>query len=459
MTIGPSGKAWKDHVRTSVEDIDKACPGGSAGTYNGHDPSISLAADFMCNKAVGDKIAAYAKANALRLGIWYIIWYGRIWSRTRPEKGWQRYFDAGNPNPSRAHTNHVHLSFYTSAPKPPKTVTMWATGEVKGYEPSPSSKVKHVRQFGFKLVGTLGNRSDGQYLVTASKTWYPLDGLSEKDPNPVTPKPPAVDPPVVEPKPPVTDPSGVNVRIATWNTRRSSFTDDKGTPRDWEHRDELAKAFLLGIDGGTPGALLAQECTKEQTRDLSNMVGYKGIGNGLGGHPKDVAGDNVAVFVTADYTVKKVVTVKSTTENPRFVTWALLTRNHKTVWVGSTHLTAGAANRSLRGTEIAALLKASVLKGVDLKRAVFGGDINERSGDVRGICAGFGLRDLEEVLPEAQRINWKTASFTGWDPDQETGPNIDALFIGAGIAARDVEMVPVTNGASDHNLILARLTL
>ena len=435
--------------------------------------------------ALGNKVMAFLKKNAAHYGINGFIWNRKVYGF--PHSGgngnYRGPYGQARPYSQSAHDDHLHIDIDGRSFKPLRdvpVVTMYATETLKGYEPSPSSKVKVTRQPGYKVSGTIGARSDGKYLVTSSGVWYPLDGLSTKPPvaKPpvVAPKPPVVAPkpaPVVtapkpvtpvKPKPtptpaPTPEPKAVNVRIATWNTRRSSFTEDHGTSRDWAKRDGLAKAFLLGIKGGMPGVLLAQECTKEQTVDISKATGSVGIGNGLGGHPKDISGDNTAVFVGDDYTVKKVLTVKSTTENPRFVTWVLLTRNRKEVWVGTTHLTAGKAWRSLRRQEVDALLKASVLAGVDLKRAVFGGDINEKSGDVRGVCKGYGLTDLEEALPEDKRINWKTASFTGWDADQEQGLNIDALFIGAGVKARYVELVPVLNGASDHNLILAGVTI
>jgi hypothetical protein len=62
-----------------------------------------LALDLMTtDKAVGDKIAAYAIANASKFGITEVIWWRRIWS---PGRGWRDY------NGPSAHTDHVHLTF------------------------------------------------------------------------------------------------------------------------------------------------------------------------------------------------------------------------------------------------------------------------------------------------------------------------------------------------------------
>ncbi|BCJ46193.1 hypothetical protein GCM10010168_51420 [Actinoplanes ianthinogenes] len=61
-------------------------------------------------KAKGDSMAAWAVANADKLGIMYVIWYRRIWT---PERGWHDYNNPwGGNDPSGWHTNHVHISMY-----------------------------------------------------------------------------------------------------------------------------------------------------------------------------------------------------------------------------------------------------------------------------------------------------------------------------------------------------------
>ena len=71
----------------------------SATDPNGH--PAGLAADFMvpltaAGRAQGDRLAAYAKANAQKLGIDYIIWYQRIWSVARAGEGWRPMEDRGS---------------------------------------------------------------------------------------------------------------------------------------------------------------------------------------------------------------------------------------------------------------------------------------------------------------------------------------------------------------------------
>jgi hypothetical protein len=74
------------------------------------------ACDFMmtpggeasgAQKARGDAMASWAVANADRLGLKYVIWFRRIWNRS---KGWHPYQTIANNDPSGWHTNHVHIS-------------------------------------------------------------------------------------------------------------------------------------------------------------------------------------------------------------------------------------------------------------------------------------------------------------------------------------------------------------
>ncbi|MGR6322282.1 coiled-coil domain-containing protein [Micromonospora soli] len=59
------------------------------------------------DKAYGDSLASWAKNNANRLGIMYVIWYRQIWM---PNTGWRAY--SGGGSPAADHTNHVHISMY-----------------------------------------------------------------------------------------------------------------------------------------------------------------------------------------------------------------------------------------------------------------------------------------------------------------------------------------------------------
>jgi endonuclease/exonuclease/phosphatase family metal-dependent hydrolase len=83
---------------------------------NATDPQghpAGLAADLMvaptaAGKAEGDALAEYAKANADRLGIDYIIWWQRIWSSQRAGEGWRPMADRGSATAN--HRDHVHIN-------------------------------------------------------------------------------------------------------------------------------------------------------------------------------------------------------------------------------------------------------------------------------------------------------------------------------------------------------------
>jgi hypothetical protein len=59
------------------------------------------------NKDYGNRLAAWAVANADALGVLYVIWFGQIWF---PGEGWVTYDQYGDP--ATEHKNHVHISVY-----------------------------------------------------------------------------------------------------------------------------------------------------------------------------------------------------------------------------------------------------------------------------------------------------------------------------------------------------------
>jgi hypothetical protein len=56
-------------------------------------------------KDYGNRLAAWAVANADSLAVSYVIWFRQIWL---PGAGWGSY--SGSGSPSAEHTNHVHIS-------------------------------------------------------------------------------------------------------------------------------------------------------------------------------------------------------------------------------------------------------------------------------------------------------------------------------------------------------------
>jgi uncharacterized protein YraI len=61
-------------------------------------------------KALGSKVAAWARRNHQRLGIEYIIWNQHIWNVRRAKEGWRHMADRGSD--SANHKNHVHVTVF-----------------------------------------------------------------------------------------------------------------------------------------------------------------------------------------------------------------------------------------------------------------------------------------------------------------------------------------------------------
>jgi septal ring factor EnvC (AmiA/AmiB activator) len=82
------------------------------GSVPGSDHPYGRALDVMTwsNRALGWRIANWAVANAWALDVKYVIFNGRIWTRSR---GWHAYRHPSDPcncNPTLRHDDHVHIS-------------------------------------------------------------------------------------------------------------------------------------------------------------------------------------------------------------------------------------------------------------------------------------------------------------------------------------------------------------
>ena len=139
MTLDPKSLAvWVKGSRATEQvarELDRTFPSpNDVGTYPGHGEIYSLergtqgganagqyAIDRMtasaltpAGRAEGDRIAGWVISHAERLGVRYVIWNRRIWSRTGPTPGrWRGYTNpvaSRRGTPSGDHTNHVHIS-------------------------------------------------------------------------------------------------------------------------------------------------------------------------------------------------------------------------------------------------------------------------------------------------------------------------------------------------------------
>lgn len=133
----------------------------SATDPNGHPAGRAL--DFMCTPAQGGPLAAYAQANANRLGVEYVIWQQRIWSTGRAAEGWRGMEDRGSA--TQNHMDHVHVNFLATAPaggpvvSPPKA----------GSKPAAES-----------VTGTGIGVTTGQQTGSATSVGATTDGLTDQ---------------------------------------------------------------------------------------------------------------------------------------------------------------------------------------------------------------------------------------------------------------------------------------
>ena len=91
----------------------------SSSTCSFSDHCTGLAVDFMIPKwntragnAYGWRVAHWVQAHAKELHVKYIIWDVKKWNPSAGQR-WRPYrHPYGNSNPTLAHKNHVHVSFY-----------------------------------------------------------------------------------------------------------------------------------------------------------------------------------------------------------------------------------------------------------------------------------------------------------------------------------------------------------
>lgn len=72
-----------------------------------HDTGNAIDAMVYGDKALGDRIAAWAQAHAAELDLYDILWYHRIWTPVRASEGWRTFSDRGSATAN--HMDHVHL--------------------------------------------------------------------------------------------------------------------------------------------------------------------------------------------------------------------------------------------------------------------------------------------------------------------------------------------------------------
>lgn len=135
--------------------------GGYGQRDNPTDHDDGLALDFMTRS--GGALADYARANAARLGVTYVIWDQRIWSRARDAEGWRPMADRGSPTAN--HKDHVHVSFSrtgstTNSPTMPSIPAQNAAGQLVDAA-AVASLLDPLPWFGDKLKGRVDEATAG----------------------------------------------------------------------------------------------------------------------------------------------------------------------------------------------------------------------------------------------------------------------------------------------------------
>ena len=66
--------------------------------------------NYRSNKELGNRLAAYFKANHSQFRVHYIIWDQKIWNITRDSEGWRPM--AGRGSDTANHKDHIHITVY-----------------------------------------------------------------------------------------------------------------------------------------------------------------------------------------------------------------------------------------------------------------------------------------------------------------------------------------------------------
>ena len=84
---------------------------GSAGEHRlGRALDVMLPGNYRsaAARSLGKRIATWARSNAKKLNVYYVIWDQRIWNTQRSGDGWRLMRNGGSA--AANHKNHVHIS-------------------------------------------------------------------------------------------------------------------------------------------------------------------------------------------------------------------------------------------------------------------------------------------------------------------------------------------------------------
>ena len=269
-----------------------------------------------------------------------------------------------------------------------------------------------------------------------------------------------------------------NIRVLNGNIGPRS-TADRQSKVPFAQRKKPLMAALTGIQGGLPGAMVFQECTRPMQVFLMQETGYVGFGNGINPRTQldvDRSGDNVAIlYDPAEYLEdgRRIVWAGVAGGIGRTYSRAIRLKRKGTddaFWLATTHPPAASRYKTLRmkHARTMANLLNTVAGGIDLKDLVWGGDWNDPTPyPERGVRTllerEFALRDVERLLSAEAFAGNSTNSSHGFRATEHAGRKIDFIVIGSKIRVRWAGMIrtdiPPNRWACDHNLLVAGLTI
>ena len=109
--LTPNGKRMYGLV-VRIFDVHSIGGWRPYGSVPGSDHPRGRAIDVMTwsNRSLGWRIASWAAGNAWALDVKYVIFNGRIWTRSRGWHGYRHPSDPCNCNSTLRHDDHVHIS-------------------------------------------------------------------------------------------------------------------------------------------------------------------------------------------------------------------------------------------------------------------------------------------------------------------------------------------------------------
>jgi endonuclease/exonuclease/phosphatase family metal-dependent hydrolase len=245
------------------------------------------------------------------------------------------------------------------------------------------------------------------------------------------------------------------IRLMSANFRLTPESpEDIAAGHTWAVRKPLTINLLKTW---APSVICGQECSTTIRNDLAT---------GLGSPWKFIRNGNVIIFYDTNHhnLISSKTAMLPTAAGPDGTTdprrLVLIRLQMKATgahwWAASTHFTAG-GDPAWRVKQMTAVLDFIKANG-DLANTILGGDVNSSLMDDEGprtVARAAGLFDLRSKLAAPRIRNVTATTFPGWvEPSPHDNRWIDDICAGENFQPYYGRVVE-TNGASDHNFLIA----